>query len=191
MDRAAERDSHTFGAAAPFFALLAPLTGCALPCRIVPLMIHPACHFHLARSVFTAVVEAAEAQADSGVTQVRFAKLNLIDLAGGAGIFDRLGCTEAGTVSVLCQVLLQCLHLAWQLAAAVGQHSAASCAAPWLPPAGSERVGKSGATGEQLTEVGLQTLMCAPCHPAAYPPVWSPQHTLTCMLPRFGAASPL
>ncbi|PRW20240.1 phragmoplast orienting kinesin-1 isoform X1 [Chlorella sorokiniana] len=49
-------------------------------------------------SVFTAVVEAAEAQADSGVTQVRFAKLNLIDLAG------------------------------------------------------SERVGKSGATGEQLTE---------------------------------------
>jgi len=35
--------------------------------------------------VFTAVVEAAEAQPDSGVTQVRFAKLNLIDLAGAAG----------------------------------------------------------------------------------------------------------
>ncbi len=34
-------------------------------------------------SVFTAVVEAHERQPDSGVTNVRFAKLNLIDLAGG------------------------------------------------------------------------------------------------------------
>lgn len=33
-------------------------------------------------SVFIAVVEAHEEQADSGVTNVRFAKLNLIDLAG-------------------------------------------------------------------------------------------------------------
>ncbi|EFN50818.1 hypothetical protein CHLNCDRAFT_59403 [Chlorella variabilis] len=49
-------------------------------------------------SVFTAVVEAHEEQAESGVTKVQFAKLNLIDLAG------------------------------------------------------SERVGKSGATGERLTE---------------------------------------
>ncbi|KAL4451341.1 hypothetical protein ABPG77_009413 [Micractinium sp. CCAP 211/92] len=49
-------------------------------------------------SVFTAVVEAHERQPDSGVTNVRFAKLNLIDLAG------------------------------------------------------SERVGRSGATGDQLTE---------------------------------------
>jgi predicted house-cleaning NTP pyrophosphatase (Maf/HAM1 superfamily) len=35
-------------------------------------------------SVFTAVVEAHEEQEESGVTRVTFAKLNLIDLAGGA-----------------------------------------------------------------------------------------------------------
>lgn len=58
------------------------------PGRVLPLPSPPLASFqppHPAPalpSVFTAVVEAAEAQQDSGVTQVRFAKLNLIDLAG-------------------------------------------------------------------------------------------------------------
>ena len=96
-------------------------------------------------SVFTAVVEAHQTQRDSGCTTVRFAMLNLIDLAGGSHGAGGLGLGVA------------CRH------STCGQHSCLGliahgilCVIPALTLAhlcaGSERVSKSGATGEQLTE---------------------------------------
>lgn len=98
--------------------------------------------------MFTAVVEAHERH-DSGVTNVRFAKLNLIDLAGGRGAaaeepVPRGRRPHAGHV-------WDRARRAWQgQGRAVAGHSSAPALA--LSPAGSERVGKSGATGDQLTE---------------------------------------
>ena len=90
-------------------------------------------------SVFTAVVEAHERQADTGVTNVRYSKLSLVDLAGEVGARSRpLPCLQGGGCGA-------------------GTAHAASRVPPWARaraarPAGSERVARSGATGDQLAE---------------------------------------
>lgn len=111
------------------------------------LLLHPSAYFRcpaLYCSVFTAVVEAHEEQAASGVTNVRYAKLNLIDLAGGWR--GCLACAVRSTNGFWGSAVFKVPG------SGASTHKPCLAGLPATPSAGSERVGMSGATGDQLLE---------------------------------------
>ena len=111
----------------------------------------------LRRAVFTCTVEAHE-RTESGLVNIKYSRLNLVDLAGeqaagspcsDLGWLDPAPCFRLGAATCYEACIVQDYTACWSEEGAGPKWRACL---PALYRAGSERVGKSGATGERLAE---------------------------------------